>query len=276
MKQQGCQLNNKQLTFIDLFAGIGGFRLACENLGLKCVFSSEIDHYACLVYEKNFKSYPLFDIYDVNTKDIDDFDILLAGFPCQSFSTCGKRDGFKGTGILFYEVLRFLKEKRPKAFLLENVKGLTNHEQGKTLETILDAFKCAGYKTYQTILNSRDFGLAQSRERWFCVGFKEDLPFTFPRPNCKKVLIKEILNKEDDFNQELKLKKKWIKRINKHIKSNSKIVQHFDFFGRARRYKGGVFSKLHPVTKKLTFHGGKAYLTSLLFLFLKSLFQTQL
>ena len=136
---------NKPLKFVDLFCGMGGFRLAFEAQGCKCVYSSDIDEYACKTYELNFSEFPKSDITKVNAKDIPDFDILCAGFPCQPFSIAGKRLGFEDTrGTLFFDVARIIKEKEPAAFLLENVRGLSNHDGGKTLEVIVKTLESIG------------------------------------------------------------------------------------------------------------------------------------
>jgi C-5 cytosine-specific DNA methylase/HNH endonuclease len=136
---------NSKFKFIDLFAGVGGMRLGFESVGGKCVFSSKWDTSAQKTYEANFGELPAGDITKIETKDIPDFDFLLAGFPCQPFSSIGKREGFKHAtqGTLFYDVLRIIEEKRPKAFLLENVQGLTNHDKGNTFKIIeRDEYKC--------------------------------------------------------------------------------------------------------------------------------------
>lgn len=162
--------------FIDLFCGLGGFRLALERQKCKCVFSSDIDEDVSKVYENNFNEHPSGDITKIDAKDIPDFDILCGGFPCQSFSIAGKRLGFEDArGTMFFEVARILKEKKPKAFILENVKGLTNHEGGKTLKTILDILNSLGYDCNHKVLNAADYGIPQSRERWYCVGLRKDL-----------------------------------------------------------------------------------------------------
>jgi DNA (cytosine-5)-methyltransferase 1 len=173
--------------FIDLFAGIGGFRIAMQNLKGKCVFSSEIDRYARKSYELNFAEVPFGDITKIDEKKIPDHDILCAGFPCQAFSIAGKRKGFNETrGTLFFDIARILSEKRPKAFLLENVKGLRNHDRGKTIEVILDVLRndLEYYVPEPKILNAKDYGLAQNRERIFIVGFRKDLKlesFNYPK-----------------------------------------------------------------------------------------------
>lgn len=167
---------SKKIKFIDLFCGLGGFRLALEKQKCKCVFSSDIDEAVSKVYENNFGEYPSGDIKKIDAKDIPDFDILCGGFPCQSFSIAGKRLGFEDTrGTMFFEVARILRERQPKAFILENVKGLTNHDKGKTLDVILNTLKNLGYDYVYKVLNSSDYGIPQSRERWYCVGIRKDL-----------------------------------------------------------------------------------------------------
>ena len=182
--------SNKTIKFIDLFAGIGGFRLgfenACEKFKIKpkCVFTSEIKEHAKKVYTDNFpKSKVSGDITKISIEDIPDFDVLLAGFPCQAFSSAGKRHGFLDTrGTLFFEIERILKGKSPKTFILENVEGLINHDKlckkdpmGRTLTIILEKLKQLDYKVTWTLLNAKNFGLAQSRKRIFIVGSKEKL-----------------------------------------------------------------------------------------------------
>ena len=162
--------------FIDLFCGLGGFRIALEKQNCNCVFSSDIDKAVAQVYENNFGDYPSGDITKIDSKDIPDFDILCGGFPCQSFSIAGKRLGFEDSrGTMFFEVARILKEKKPKAFILENVKGITNHDGGKTLKTILDILDDLDYTYVNKVINAKDVGIPQNRERWYCVGIRKDL-----------------------------------------------------------------------------------------------------
>ncbi len=195
----------KKITFIDLFAGIGGFRRAFESVGGKCVFSSEWDTSCQKTYEANYGEIPFGDITKViPNNDIDDFDVLTAGFPCQPFSSIGKREGFNHPtqGTLFYDVWRILKEKRkdktPKAFLLENVPGLVNHDKGRTFKTILEALDEIGYKVFPKILDGANFGVPQHRKRIYLVGFRKDLfgddvKFEFPDGNGKVAFIGDIL-----------------------------------------------------------------------------------
>jgi DNA (cytosine-5)-methyltransferase 1 len=177
----------KSIRFIDLFCGIGGFRVAaeqvCNQLGIKpeCVFSSDIDPDAQKAYEANFGERPVGDITKVSEKDIPDHDILLGGFPCQAFSICGDRKGFEDTrGTLFFDIARILQEKRPEAFILENVKQLETHNGGQTLARILETLNNIGYHADSRILNALDFGLPQKRERIFIVGFREPRRFVWP------------------------------------------------------------------------------------------------
>lgn len=162
------------IKFIDLFAGTGGIRLgfeqACKKFNLKteCVFSSEIDKNACASYELNFGHNPYSDVTQV--EELPPFDFMLAGFPCQSFSYAGKRRGFGETrGTLFFEVERLLAKYKPKGFLLENVRGLTTHDEGRTFETIIHSLKNLGYSVNYLLLNSSNFGVPQNRVRiyWF-------------------------------------------------------------------------------------------------------------
>jgi DNA (cytosine-5)-methyltransferase 1 len=188
----------EDFTFIDLFAGIGGFRLALQSLGGKCVFSSEIDKYCKRVYEANFGEVPFGDIKNFTGEKITDdqlnnlvpdHDVLTGGFPCQAFSIAGKRGGFEDTrGTLFFDVARILKVKQPKAFILENVKGLVNHKSGKTLSTILNTLRndLDYYVPPPAVLNAKDFGVPQNRERIIIVGFRKDTgieKFGYPNSN---------------------------------------------------------------------------------------------
>lgn len=183
---------NPEFTFIDLFAGIGGFRIAMQSLGGSCVFSSEIDAQAARTYEANFGDRPSGDITMEETKEAipEDFDILCGGFPCQAFSIAGKRLGFadETRGTLFFEVEDVLRRRQPKAFFLENVKGLVSHDHGKTLATILTHLDDAGYDVVPPrILDAEDYGVPQHRERIYIVGFRKDLhipvrEFSYPEP----------------------------------------------------------------------------------------------
>lgn len=193
--------DNYEFKYIDLFAGIGGIRMPFQNLGGKCVFSSEIDRYAAQTYEANYGEKPSGDITKIEADTIPDFDILLAGFPCQAFSIAGKRKGFEDTrGTMFFEVERILEEKKPKSFLLENVKGLTNHDQGRTFKIMLDILENKlDYKVYYKVLNAKNFGLPQNRERIMIVGFKNhNIDFKFPDEVNDKTKVGDILVENPD------------------------------------------------------------------------------
>lgn len=185
--------------YIDLFAGIGGIRRPYQELGGTCVFSSEIDKFAVQTYEANWGETPSGDITKINEKDIPEFDILLAGFPCQAFSIAGKRKGFSDTrGTMFFEIERILEYHQPKCFMLENVKGLLNHDKGHTFEVMRDILeKKLNYKIYYQVLNAKDFGVPQNRERIIIVGFKDhDIQFEFPKPTGIKTRLGDILEKD--------------------------------------------------------------------------------
>ena len=177
-------MNWNNFSFIDLFAGIGGIRLGFESVGGHCVFSSEFDESACKTYEANFGEHPSGDITKIAAKDIPDFDVLLGGFPCQAFSIIGKKEGFENEtcGTLFFEIERILKEKKPKAFMLENVRNLTAHDKGNTFKVIRTHLEALGYTVYAKVLNALDYGVPQKRERIIIVGFKDNILFSFPDP----------------------------------------------------------------------------------------------
>lgn len=189
-----------KFKFIDLFAGIGGFRIAMQSLGGKCVFTSEWDEQAKKTYEANFGEVPFGDITKEETKKFipDGFDVLCAGFPCQAFSIAGKRGGFEDTrGTLFFDVAEIIKRKQPKAIFLENVKGLFNHDKGKTLKTILNVLRedLGYYVPDPQVLNAKDFGVPQNRERIFIVGFRGDLgidSFEYPMPTNKNATFEDV------------------------------------------------------------------------------------
>jgi DNA (cytosine-5)-methyltransferase 1 len=184
----------KRLRFIDLFAGIGGMRLGFEQSGFECVFSSEWDRFAAQTYEANFGDIPAGDIRSIRGSEIPDFDLLAAGFPCQPFSisgvskknALGRPHGFldETQGTLFFEIARILKERRPRAFLLENVKNLASHDQGRTFRIIVERLEGLGYHIRYRILNANIL-LPQNRERIFLVGFTSESDanrFCFPDP----------------------------------------------------------------------------------------------
>ncbi len=196
------RMNWNNFSFIDLFAGIGGIRLGFESVGGHCVFSSEFDENACKTYEANFGEHPSGDITKIAAKDIPDFDILLGGFPCQAFSIIGKKEGFENEtcGTLFFEIERILKEKKPKAFMLENVRNLTAHDKGNTFKVIRTHLEALGYAVYAKVLNALDYGVPQKRERIIIVGFKDNIMFSFPDPvpASRRKTLKDILEEDVD------------------------------------------------------------------------------
>lgn len=192
--------SGKAIQFIDLFCGIGGFRIAAEQISaelgipLKCVFSSDIDKDCQKAYEENFGEKPVGDITAIKAEDIPAHDILLAGFPCQPFSIIGHRKGFEDTrGTLFFEIARILEAKKPTTFVLENVKLLAGHNNGKTLKRIMAALRDLGYYADFRVFNALDFGLPQKRERIFIVGFKKACSFDWPKGGLPMIPLKEIL-----------------------------------------------------------------------------------
>lgn len=205
-------------TFIDLFAGIGGFRLAFQNLGGECVFSSEIDRFSQQTYQANFGDLPHGDIRAIDADTIPNHDILLAGFPCQAFSIAGRREGFNDTrGTLFFEIARVLEAKRPRAFCLENVKGLTHHKRGKTLQTILRVLRddLGYYVPEPQLLNARDFGVPQNRDRIFIVGFAEEVPFAYPQPLDKPTRFGDVKS-EQSVSVQFYLSQRYLDTLRKH------------------------------------------------------------
>ena len=194
-------------TFIELFAGIGGFRIAFQNVGGTCLFASEWDKYAAQTYELNFKEAPSGDITKIPIEKIPDHDILTAGFPCQPFSIAGvtknnalgNAHGFEHAtqGTLFFDVARIIKAKRPKAFLLENVKNLMRHDTGRTYETILNILEDElKYRVYPELLDAKSV-VPQHRERIYLIGFRDDISFDLPKlpdlkPRFKKVLERKV------------------------------------------------------------------------------------
>ena len=191
----------ESIKFIDLFAGIGGIRIPFDELGYKCVFSSEWDKNACKTYIANFGDIPAGDITKIKEQDIPPHDILLAGFPCQAFSIMGKMQGFNDTrGTMFFEIERILAYHKPKAILLENVKQLTTHDHGNTFKVILQKLSQLGYHVKYQVLNALDFGLPQKRERIIIVGFldkfdSEKFNFDFEKKDYNLASILEDENK---------------------------------------------------------------------------------
>jgi len=186
--------------FIDLFAGIGGFRKGFEEAGFQCVFTSEINQACQEVYEANFGDKPFGDITEIEPVDIPDFDILLGGFPCQPFSISGKKMGFEDTrGTLFFDICQIINEKKPSVVVLENVKHLIYHDKKRTFKTILKSLMDLGYHVTHKILNAKDFGLPQNRERIFIIATKNHY-FNFSKlKTYKRVVLRDFLDTEGDF-----------------------------------------------------------------------------
>lgn len=199
MRRKIVENNQNKLTFIDLFAGVGGIRQGFEDNNTKCVFSSEWDKFSSKTYEANYGEIPFGDITKIDESEIPRHDVLLAGFPCQPFSNIGKREGFEHEtqGSLFFDVLRILKFHMPKMFLLENVPGLLTIQNGETFKIILESLESLGYSVFYDVLDAQNFGLAQVRKRVVIVGFHPDLNinnFEFPKGDSKnRVPISLIL-----------------------------------------------------------------------------------
>lgn len=203
---------NPKFKFIDLFAGIGGIRLAFQNNGGKCVFTSEWDSFAKKTYEANFGEVPFGDITQISEKEIPDHDILLGGFPCQPFSiagvskkkSLGRQHGFldKTQGTLFFDIARIIEHKKPKVFMLENVKNLVSHNKKKTFKVITETLSELGYSIYYKVLDAKYY-VPQHRERIIIVGFKKSVfdekkAFKFPEPPETELAIREILQRRVD------------------------------------------------------------------------------
>ena len=229
-----------ELKFIDLFAGIGGMRLglekACQNLGIsaKCVFTSEIKQHAIATYKANFKENNILgDITKISADLIPDFDILLAGFPCQPFSTAGTRQGFLDTrGTLFFEIERILEKKKPFGFLLENVEGLVKHDRGRTFKTIISKLEQLDYQITWKVLNARDFGVPQDRKRIYIVGNQQHT-ISLNFAHQKNVTLKEILETGKDLLE---------------TEFTEKILSHYsieDLYGKAIKDKRGGEDNIH-------------------------------
>lgn len=227
-----------EFTYIDLFAGIGGFHLAADALGGKCLFASEIDAEAKKAYHANYGIMPNGDITKISTEEIPDHDVLLAGFPCQPFSIIGNRLGFDDIrGTLFFEISRILKAKKPSIFVLENVKQLSRHNQGKTLNTILDTLKELGYSVYWDVLNALDFGLPQKRERTIIVGFlNHAVEFSFPCPHITGKL-EDILEPDETVDDKHFASERIIqKRLEKHQSKYDPGIWHENKSGNITSY----------------------------------------
>ena len=212
----------KKFTFIDLFAGIGGFRIAMEAFGGECVFSSEIDKFARLTYTTNFKDIPMGDITKIVVQDIPKHDVLCAGFPCQSFSISGKQTGFDNTsGTLFFEIARIADFLKPKVIFLENVANLRKHNDGKSIQVMASIIESLGYRVNYKILNASDFGVPQSRKRIYFVCFREGLDSaSFKFPN---IIPENQCYLEDILLPNTKVKKYFLNLENKTVVFKDKL-----------------------------------------------------
>ncbi len=211
----------KNLKYIDLFAGIGGFHQAMNSFDAQCVFASELDQHCQEIYAQNYSIKPEGDLTQIQEKHIPDHDLLCAGFPCQSFSISGKRLGFQDTrGTLFFDVARIAKYHQPKLLLLENVKNFAYHDQGKTLLIVKETLAEIGYQVFHQVLNASYFGVPQTRERIYILAFRKDLEITnfqFPLTYGKATKLRDFcLDDEEDQVKELIIKRKDI-IINKNL-----------------------------------------------------------
>lgn len=216
-------------TFIDLFAGIGGFRLSFDSFGAKCVFSSEFDKHAQEVYHNNHGEIPYGDITKIDESIIPRHDILCGGFPCQAFSISGNQKGFSDTrGTLFFDIARIAKHHKPKVLLLENVKNFAKHDNGNTLKTVIETLNNLDYNVFYDVLDSSNFGVPQSRKRIYILAFHSSLEikkFDFPSDNGLKTKLIDFL--ED--NKNIALDKYVVNRND--IKMKSSLTIEKDLYG---------------------------------------------
>ena len=227
-----------KFTYIDLFAGIGGFHQAADALGGQCLFASEIDPEAVRAYEANYHLTPRGDITKINASEIPDHDVLLAGFPCQPFSIIGARRGFDDTrGTLFFEIARILEAKKPPLFVLENVKQLRSHNHGQTLARILERLDALGYKVSWKVLNALDFGLPQKRERIIIVGFRNhNVEFTFPQGGGPGNLADALENDADVDPKFFASERIRQKRLERHTSKYYPAIWHENKSGNVSSY----------------------------------------
>lgn len=213
----------KNISFIDLFCGIGGFRLALESFGANCLFSIDNNKPAVTTYDTNFNSDSYGDITLLDEKDIPHHDILCAGFPCQAFSISGNQKGFEDTrGTLFFDVVRIAEYHKPKILFLENVGNLKNHDKGRTFKVIKNTLRSIGYNVYYEILNASKFGVPQARKRIYIIAIRKDIDnhnFKFPQETNKLISIKEVLLPNEEC-EEFMLQKEYKLDLNKVKKFN--------------------------------------------------------
>lgn len=249
--------------FIDLFAGIGGFRIPLELEDGECVFSSEWDKHAVATYKANFGETPYGDITKIKEEDIPKHDLLSAGFPCQPFSIAGKMKGFEDTrGTLFFDIARIVKFHRPKVVLLENVRNLASHENGSTFKVIIKTMEELNYKVYTKILNAKNFNLPQNRQRVFIVCFNNDYEFEefkFPKGNEDYISVKDILEENPKDLDRLLIKRTDIYKDEKNIEIDKKHNKHNKMLRLATINKGGQGDRIYSskgIGITLSAHGG--------------------
>lgn len=254
-------------TFIDLFCGIGGFRLALERRGLRCVFSSEIDPKTQDMYEANFGERPHGDIRTISADQIPAHDILCAGFPCQPFSVSGNMEGFDSqSGQLFFEIMRIARHHKPKILLLENVRGITTVNQGRVIAVIDQMLDEAGYRIYRHVLNASFYGIPQARVRVYFVAIRQDLPFIsyFPVPTQEEIYLQDVL--EDQVEEWLYIRRDDI-IFNQRENAIQKALHplRIGYFGRLNnegkpRQHSRIYSPLgHACTATTDRRGGAVY-----------------
>lgn len=259
------KIKNPEFKFIDLFAGIGGLRIPFQELNGECVFSSEWDSFAQKTYRVNFGEIPSGDITKISNDCIPNFDILLAGFPCQPFSQAGLKKGFQDTrGTMFFEIERIIASKRPKAFLLENVKQLRTHDKGKTLQTIIDRLKALDYTVDFKILRAADFGVPQNRERIYIVGFdkktlklNKNFTFIFPTPPKTKTKLGDILDTDVDEKYTIsnKLYEGHLRRKEEHKQKGNGFG--FSLFDKNSPYTNTISARYYKDGSEILIHQGE-------------------
>ena len=253
------------MKFISLFAGVGGFDLALERAGHECVYANEWDKYCKIIYDKHFKiKLDGRSITEVTTDEIPDHDLLVGGFPCQSFSIAGKRGGFGDTrGTMFFEIARILQAKKPRLFILENVKGLLSHDNGATFKTIITTLTELGYDLQWQVLNSKNFGVPQNRERVFIIGHLRGTsrPKVFPigqgyRTNENKGILAHTLNASDWRGANRNQQQTTIRQLNNPTHSNDRVYGADGISPTLNTMQGGMRQpKIYPMQWRRTAKG---------------------
>lgn len=238
----------KKFKFIDLFCGLGGFRIAMEKNGGKCVFSCDNNLDVCKVYEKNFNEKSYGDITEIEEKKIPEYDVLCAGFPCQPFSIAGKRMGFDDSrGTMFFEVARIIKYTKPKIVFLENVAGIVSHDSGKTIKVITNILEELGYVVNTKVMNAKDYGIPQNRNRWYCVAIRKDIynkPFKFPEKCGLKYTLEDIIEP------------KRIKEYQSSPTAIANINKFFNNYKKSNRFEKGKYIIANEIrASKCNFRG---------------------